>query len=105
MNIDEHMAPSGQQHYSGGNRVPNIQEFMAQLDAEKKERDAEIDAQLKKNKHTGEVKAHSNEEKPRKRDTRTVRDPVTGKDVDIEDVKLNYRDAVEDPQVNIPIQM
>ena len=35
MNTGDHVAPSGQ-HYSGTNRVPNIQQFMDQLDAEEK---------------------------------------------------------------------
>lgn len=100
MNVDQHVAPTGgRQPYSGTNKVPNIQEFMARLDKEKAERDAAIDADLKKNKSAGEVKAHTNESKPTRKDTRTVRDPVTGKDVDIRDVKLDFEEAVENPQV------
>jgi hypothetical protein len=97
MNVDEHVAPSGAQHYSGRNRVPNIQEFMTRLDAEKKERDAAIDADLKRNKGN-EVKPHENDMKARK-GMRKVRDPVTGKDVEIQDTHISYKDAVEDPQV------
>jgi hypothetical protein len=104
MNIDEHVAPSGKQHYSATNKVPNIQEFMAQLDAEKKQRDAAIDAEFKKNKHSNEAKPHKNEGKPSRKDTRSVRDPVTGKDVEIRDVKLSYEDAVENSQVRLPLQ-
>ncbi len=96
MNETEHVAG---QHYSGRNRVPNIQEFMRQLDAEKKERDAAIDADLKKNKAAGEVKPHKNEKSPAKKDTRTVRDPVTGKDVEIRDTDLDFEEAAERPQV------
>ena len=98
MNIDDHVVPSGQ-HYSGRNRVPNIQQFMSQLDAEKKERDAAIDAQLKQNKQSIEAKDHANSEKPSKKDMRTVRDPVTGKDVQIQDVKTDFKEVVENPQV------
>jgi hypothetical protein len=101
MNVDNHVVPSGKQHYSATNKVPNIHEFMAQLDSEKKQRDAAIDADFKKNKNSNEVKPHSNDSKPSKKDTRTVRDPVTGKDVDIRDVKLSYEDAVENPQVRV----
>lgn len=101
MNNDDQQPPhAGGGYYSGRNKIPNIQEFMAQLDQEKKERDAKIDADLKKNKQTGEVQAHKNEDKPHRKETRTVRDPVTGKDVDIEDVKLDYGEAVENPQVS-----
>jgi hypothetical protein len=85
--------------YSGRNKVPNIQEFMARLDSEKKERDAAIDQDLKRNKQAGETRDHANEARPSRHDTRTVRDPVTGKDVSIRDVKLDYKEAVENPQV------
>ncbi|KAK0386888.1 hypothetical protein NLU13_5201 [Sarocladium strictum] len=102
MNIDEHVAPSGGQHYSGQNRVPNIQEFMEQLDKEKKDRDAEIDQQLKQNKAYGEVQDHHNDRQRRKAKHRTVRDPVTGKDVEIRDTQLSYEEAVENPQLSIP---
>lgn len=99
MNVDEHVAPSGQ-HYSGRNRVPNIHEFMQQLDKEKQERDAEIDKELKQNKKHGEAVDHANDRERRKAKHRTVRDPVTGKDVEIRDTKLSYEDAVENPQVS-----
>lgn len=99
MNVDDHVVPSGQ-HYSGRNRVPNIQQFMSQLDVEKKERDAAIDAQLKQNKQNKEATDHANSEKPLKKDMRTVRDPVTGKDVQIQDVKTDFKEVVEDPQVS-----
>lgn len=101
MNNDDQQGPhAGAGYYSGRNKIPNIQEFMQQLDQEKKERDAKIDAELKNNKQSGEAKAHTNEDEPKRKDTRTVRDPVTGKDVDIRDVKLDYEDAVENPQVS-----
>lgn len=101
MEFDQHVAPSGGQHYSALNKVPNIQQFMAQLDSEKKQRDEEIDAQLKKNKKSSsEVTPHTNEARPKKEHARTVRDPVTGKDVEIRDVKLDFKEAVENPQVS-----
>jgi hypothetical protein len=102
MSADEQVVPAGRKPYSATNKVPNVQEFMARLDKDKAERDAAIDADLKKNKLGGDVKAHTNESKPSRKDTRTVRDPVTGKDVDIRDVKLDFEEAVENPQVCIP---
>ena len=97
MNTDDHVVPSGQ-HYSATNRVPNIQQYMQQLDRHKKERDAQIDADAKQNKKGGEVKAHKNvSEKPS--DYRTVRDPVTGKDVSIRDTDMDAKEVVENPQV------
>ncbi|RDA84960.1 hypothetical protein CP532_1741 [Ophiocordyceps camponoti-leonardi (nom. inval.)] len=95
MDVEEHVAPSGQ-HYSGRNRVPNIREFAEQLDLEKRQRDAEINA--------GPPTADdaSEHESIKKRHLRTVRDPVTGKDVGISDALADYKHAVEDPQISVP---
>ncbi|KAM5348642.1 hypothetical protein ACJ41O_008466 [Fusarium nematophilum] len=103
--FQEQVVPSGQQHYSAQNRVPNIHQFMEQLDQNKKARDAAIDEELKQNKVHGETKDHKNERAEaarRKRDTRKVRDPVTGKDVDIRDTDMDFSDVVENPQLSIP---
>ncbi|KAM0454938.1 hypothetical protein ACHAPV_008079 [Trichoderma viride] len=99
MNVDDHPMPSG--HYSARNRVPNVQEFMQRLDAEKKQRDAEIDNQLKSNKRNPDVKLHKNE-LLEKRGQRKVRDPVTGKDVEIRDADMDFEEAVENPQMSVP---
>lgn len=80
--------------------MPNVQEFMQRLDAEKKQRDAEIDNQLKSNKRNPDVKLHKNE-LLEKRGQRKVRDPVTGKDVEIRDADMDFEEAVENPQVRI----
>ncbi|KAI8661841.1 hypothetical protein NCS55_01055400 [Fusarium keratoplasticum] len=104
-NFQEHVVPSGRQHYSGQNRVPNVREFMEQLDQDKKARDAAIDQELKQNKIHGETKDHKNDRAEairRKKDTRKVRDPVTGKDVDIRDADLDFTEAVENPQLSVP---
>ncbi|RCI13191.1 hypothetical protein L249_0360 [Ophiocordyceps polyrhachis-furcata BCC 54312] len=95
MDVDEHVTPSGQ-HYSGRNRVPNIREFAEQLDLEKRQRDAEINA--------GPPTADdaSEHQSIKKRHLRTVRDPVTGKDVSISDALDDYKHAVEDPQLSVP---
>lgn len=98
MEQQEHKAPGG--HYSGTNRIPNIKQFMEGLDKEKRERDAKIDAQLKQNKSAGgEVKAH-HDDQPKGNNRRTVRDPVTGKDVEIDDIGPEMMKAVEDPHVS-----
>ncbi|KAF4121661.1 Ca2+-dependent lipid-binding protein, contains C2 domain [Geosmithia morbida] len=104
MDIREHKA-GNVQPYGGRNKIPNIQEFMSHLDREKKDRDAAIDSDLSKNKKAGEVADHKNDdEKARKKheDTRTVRDPVTGKDVEIRDVKLDFGEAVDNPKMSVP---
>ncbi|PNP38007.1 hypothetical protein TGAM01_v204747 [Trichoderma gamsii] len=100
MNVDDHPMASGQ-NYSARNRVPNIQEFMNRLDAEKKQRDAEIDNQLKSNKRNPDVKLHKNDLLERK-GQRKVRDPVTGKDVGIRDADMDFEEAVENPQMSVP---
>lgn len=101
MDRQETVVPSGQ-HYSGRHRVPNIKQFMEQLDSEKKERDAAIDSQnpqqQQQNGRRAEVKAHKNESSNNKA-YRTVRDPVTGKDVGIADADVDFEQAVENPQV------
>lgn len=100
---DQQPVPPAGQHYSGRNRVPNVREFMDQLDSNKKKRDAEIDEQLKQNKVHGETKDHKNDRAEalrQQKDVRTVRDPVTGKDVGIRDADIDYKEAVENPQVS-----
>lgn len=94
----EHVHPGGG-HYSGRNRIPNIKEFAAALDRDKKERDARIDAQLKGNGKNGDIKEHTPESGHLPGHGRVVTDPVTGKEVQIEDVNLDFKKAVENPQV------
>lgn len=105
MNTQETVVPSGQ-HYSGNNRIPNIKQFMERLDKEKKDRDAKIDAEATggapkpKAKATGgEVQDHQNVRK-RGKNRRTVRDPVTGQDVEIDDVDDDMLKSAEDPHVS-----
>jgi hypothetical protein len=102
MNTDEKVYPSGQ-HYSGTNRIPNIKQFVESLDRQKKDRDAQIDAQLQSNNKHGETRDHAPPEdgKPGK-NRRTVRDPVTGKDVEIEDIGDHHMKAAEEPMVRFP---
>lgn len=100
MDTQQTVVPSGQ-HYSGRNRVPNIQQFVEQLDRDKKERDAAIDAEAKsarRKRGSSEAKDHT-VDPIIKKDYRKVRDPVTGKDVHIRDTDLDFTEAVENPQV------
>ncbi|KAH6983192.1 hypothetical protein BKA56DRAFT_583217 [Ilyonectria sp. MPI-CAGE-AT-0026] len=102
MNADQTVVPPGGQHYSAQNRVPNIQEFVQSLDRQKKERDAAIDEQLKQNKVPAETKDQTNAPDPKHKTTRKVRDPVTGKDVDIQDADTDFAEAVDNPKLSIP---
>lgn len=93
----EHHAPAG--HYSGRNRIPNIKQFVASLDRDKQTRDAQIDAGgLQSNKTNPGVQEHHNMEKRKK--GRIVTDPVTGKQVEIADIDLDFEQAVENPMVS-----
>lgn len=97
--------PSGQ-HYSGSNRIPNIKQFMESLDRDKKKRDAEIEAQNKKNNTTTPTpgspthQEHKSPTPKKASNQRTVRDPVTGRDVTIDDHNDDMYKAVEDPHVS-----
>jgi hypothetical protein len=106
MNIDEKVHPSGAQHYSGANRVPNIQQFVESLDRDKKHRDAQIDAESRQQPHQqqpqdDEAKDHVPAQKTGK-NRRTVRDPVTHKDVEIEDISDEHMKAVASPVMTVP---
>jgi hypothetical protein len=88
-------------HYSGANPIPNIKKFVEGLDADKKRRDEEIERQMKEGNGQGEAVPHTPA-----RDTgtsgtkKTVTDPVTGKQVDIEDVNDEFTKRVENPVVS-----
>lgn len=94
-------------HYSGTNPVPNIQRFVENLDSEKKERDRKIDEESKAKrgqrasaKDGIDVKDHEAKQPtgvPRSR--KTVTDPTTGKQVQIEDVNADFMGAVDNPKV------
>lgn len=107
-------APGG--HYSGTNPIPNIQKFVENLDRDKKDRDRKIDEDAKARKaqglpKEGEVQDHKNQAtKGVPGSRKTVTDPVTGREVQIEDVDADFMKAVDRPQVltkpsNIPREL
>jgi hypothetical protein len=101
MASDAKTAPGG--HYSGRNPVPNIQRFVESLDRDKKARDAQFEAQSKVVEgHAGsDVKEHSSGQPTGVKGTRkTVTDPTTGKNVQIEDVNADFLKAVDEPFVS-----
>lgn len=96
-------------HYSGQNKIPDIKTFVRNLDKEKRDRDKGLDerrkAEQQRQSHGGnEVKPHkpgsaiAGKEGTRK----TVTDPTTGNQVQIEDVDADFMKAVEDPQLSVP---
>lgn len=107
MATQETVVPPGQ-HYSGSNRIPNIKQFMERLDREKADRDAKLDAQssgapTQSNKNSqGEVQEHQNAQQKQGNNRRVVRDPVTGRDVEIDDIDDSMLEAARNPHVSRP---
>jgi hypothetical protein len=103
MEAQQQSVPAG--HYSGTNKIPTINKFIESLDRDKKHRDAEIDQQkniAKQEKNGTAVTPHQNA-LPTKKGQKTVTDPVTGKEVVIEDAHKDNLDLVENPIVFPPI--
>lgn len=95
---DHKVAPG---HYSGHNPIPNVKKFVEGLDKEKKERDKRIDEAAKSGKAGTDVRDHVEDKPKGKAGTRkTVTDPVTGREVEIEDVNADFMKAVDDPQAS-----
>ena len=96
---DAKFAPGG--HYSGRNPVPNIQKFIENMDKDKKARDAQLIAQQKA-AQAGEVQAHKDKrtEAPQGSSRKTVTDPTTGRQVQIEDVDENFMEAATNPKAS-----
>jgi Ca2+-dependent lipid-binding protein len=98
------MAPQQQQTgkpWSGTNKIPNIQDFVAKLDKGKAERDRQIDDSHAQDQPADpSVVAHKNE--PHSTKGKTVTDPTTGNQVEIEDVSEDFMKAVKDPMLSVP---
>lgn len=101
MDVPESRHYPGGQPYSGTNRIPNIKQFVESLDRDKKERDAKLEADLRRNHQNGELQAHVPTQKPGK-NRHTVKDPITGKDVEIEDIGSTHMKTAKDPQLTVP---
>ncbi len=106
MDADQKVYPPGA-HYSGRNRIPNIQQFMDSLDQDKKHRDAKIDGEqtnkVGKAVDAGESKDHIQSTR-RGKNHREVRDPVTGQDIEIADIDSSFVKAAKNPMV-IPLPL
>lgn len=100
---NETVVPSSK-NYSGRNRIPNIKQFVEGLDRDKKERDAKIDAQQQKYGQTSEAVQHPSAPRKVGKNRRTVRDPVTGRDVEIDDADESIMKAGENPTVSYSLQ-
>ncbi|OAA55929.1 c2 domain containing protein [Niveomyces insectorum RCEF 264] len=104
-NIQQKVVPSGQ-HYSGSNPIPSIKQLIDSLDRDKKKRDAEIDAQQSTKKGAGKSTGISDHvpRDPAKagKHRRTVTDPVTGKDVEIDDMDASMLRGAHNPTLSVP---
>lgn len=103
------------EHWGPGNPIPKIQKFVENLDVEKKERNRQIDKEIKERRKqglpddeggdAGQIKGNDGEaiahrkRQVSKRKTRVVTDPTTGKDIEVEDQDEESMQAVKDPTV------
>ena len=86
--------------WSGTNKIPNIQQFVAKLDKDKASRDKQIDESNQGNAADPSIVAHKNEVHTKK--GKVVTDPTTGNQVEIEDVGEDFMKAVKDPMLSVP---
>ena len=94
-------------HYSGANPIPNIQKFVESLDKEKRDRDRKIDEESKSHPVEGDNTTYNSEARDHKPSKpagkagsrKRVTDPVTGNEVEIEDVNADFLKSVGNPHV------
>jgi hypothetical protein len=98
MSNDHKKGPGG--HYSGANPIPNIQRFIRGLDADKKERDRELEEQMKANGASDTQDPKADRDDGISGTRKIVTGPTTGRDVEIEDVNADFMEGVENPQVS-----
>lgn len=95
-------------YWSTSNPVPTIQKFVENLDKDKKERDKQIDdarkqgGQQKRSRQQKDSDAVAHKKGPETTGRRTVTDPTTGREVEIDDVGKDFMKSVEDPQLSVP---
>ncbi|KAI7462935.1 hypothetical protein KC357_g8346 [Hortaea werneckii] len=116
---DQQAASGG--NYSGKNKIPSVNELLQRLDKDKAERDRKIDEERKQReeqqkqqqggKHhyfgsggndNSDVMEHQDQSQKPKEGQKVVRDPVTGKDITIEDVGGETMENVKNPILSVP---
>lgn len=98
-------------HWSAANPIPTIQKFLDDLDRGKKDRDKRIDEELRRRKEAKVVQdsnssadiSPNEQERILKNHAYQVTDPITGKQVHIEDVGREFMKDVKDPKVSLPL--
>lgn len=85
---------------SGTNKIPDIKTFVHNLDRDKRDRDQQLDERNKSAiSGQSEVTPHKETKAGKEGTRKTVHDPTTQKEVQIEDVDASFMEAVENPQV------
>lgn len=89
-------------HWSAANPIPTIHKFVENLDKDKRERDKQIDEELKRRQQNAQDQGESFDQEAadvQKKGTRQVTDPVTGKQIEIQDVQKQYLEESKNPKV------
>lgn len=99
-------------YWSTTNPIPTIQNFVENLDKDKKERDKRIDEDLARQNEQQRGRHRHHRDKgtdavahrkgPEPKGRRKVTDPTTGKEVEIDDVDKEFMRSVKDPQLSVP---
>lgn len=105
MSQQQQHAPGG--YYSGKNKIPDIKTFVQNLDKDKKDRDAKVEESRKLQNQAGgsgtsDAQPHQETKAGKPGTMKTVHDPTTGNEVQIEDVDKDFLAAVEDPKLSVP---
>lgn len=81
--------------------MPDIKTFIQSLDKDKRERDQQLDESNKTtDAKSSEAKPHRATNAGKEGTLKTVHDPTTGGEVQIEDVDGSFMKSVKDPQVS-----
>lgn len=95
------------EHWSGSNPIPTVQNFIEHFDKDKRERDRKIEEESKARREQEKRAAKEGkkaEEQPKqvpkeKVKTRKVTDPVTGREIEIEDKDQASMEGAKNPKV------
>lgn len=85
--------------WSGANPIPTIQQFVENLDKDKRERDRQIDETTGPGGQVLQDKVIDHQNEVKQRNGKLVTDPVTGNQVEIADVSKKYLERVDNPTV------
>ena len=92
-------------HYSGQNKIPTVNKFLQNLDRNKKQRDAQIDEELRQQKPASGTKgsdAVPHAQTSTIKGAKSVTDPVTGNQVEIADVGKDFVRNAREPKLSVP---